>query len=347
MYGAYAFVRQQAFGDLETAAETGEFAIELARRYDDPAVSGRASFLPIGFVFPWSRFLPTIAPLLLAGYRQSSKGGDLLFASFHLNVLITQQCMYSDSVGATLRLLAEHEDLLLRLDNPHTINEIRALRQMLRQLSGQTRNRATFDDDDFDEGRFVKDLLELDDPIPISFYFTFKLKALFLMGLYDRAFELSREADKRVDATRGQYVFAEQAFFHFLTVARRLAAAGRIERVWLRRSLDKKRKLMKKWADVCPENFQHKLLLMEAERARLERDWAAARRLYQEAVTSAREAGFPLNATVARELAGRFELAQGRQEEALRWLSAARDGYATWGASAKVEALDEELSAKV
>ncbi|MGB5878738.1 MAG: hypothetical protein WBH85_01800, partial [Thermoanaerobaculia bacterium] len=161
------------------------------------------------------------------------------------------------------------------------------------------------------------------------------------------AFELSREADKRVGATRGQYVFAEQAFFHFLTVARRLEAAGRIERVWLRRSLDKKRKLMKKWADVCPENFHHKLLLMEAERARLEGDWAAARRLYQGAVTSAREAGFPLNATVACELAGRFELAQDRQEEAVRWLSAARDGYATWGASAKVAAMEEELSARV
>jgi hypothetical protein len=50
---------------------------------------------------------------------------------------------------------------------------------------------------------------------------------------------------------------------------------------------------------------------------------------------------------VACELAGRFELAQDRQEEAVRWLSAARDGYATWGASAKVEAMDEELSAMV
>ena len=287
--------------------------------------------------------MPTIAPLLLDGYRQSSKGGDLLFAGFHLNVLITQQCMYSDSVDTTLRLLAEHEDLLLRLDNPHTINEIRALRQMLRQLSGQTRNRATFDDDDFDEGRFVKDLLELDDAIPIGFYFAFKLKALYIMGEYERAFELSREADKRVAATRGQFVFAEHAFFHYLAVARRLATVRRAARFRLQRSLEKKRKLMKEWADACPDNFRHKLLLMEAERARLDGDGDAASRLYEEAHVSAREAGFPLNATVACELAGLFELELGHQDEALRWLSAARDGYATWGATAKVEAMDEEL----
>jgi len=181
------------------------------------------------------------------------------------------------------------------------------------------------------------------DPIPIGFYFTFKLKALFLLGEYDRAFDLSREADQRVDATRGQFVFAEHAFFHYLTVARRLETVGGATRFRQRRNLNKKWKMMMKWADVCPDNFRHKLLLMEAERARLDGDGNAARRLYEEAEVSAREAGFPLNATVACELAGRFELGLGRQEEALRWLRAARDGYATWGACAKVEAMDEEL----
>jgi hypothetical protein len=344
LYSAYAFVWQQAFGDLEAAAEIGEFAIDLARRHGDPLALGRTLFLPAGFVFPWSRPLPTIAPLLLEGYRQGSKVGDLLYAGFHLNVLITQQCMYSESIDATLRLLEEHEDLLLRLNNPHTINEIKALRQMLRQLSGRTRNRATFDDNDFDEERFLRDLLELDDPIPTGFYFTFKLKALFLLSEYDRAFELSREADRRVSATRGQFVFAEHAFFHCLTLARRLETVSSAARWRLRRSLDKKRKLMQKWANVCPENFRHKLLLMEAERSRLDGDGTEARRLYAEAEGSAREAGFPLNATLSQELAGRFELEWNRPQEAARWLAAARNGYATWGASAKVEVLTEELA---
>ena len=343
MYGAYAVVRQQAFGELEAAREIAEFAIELARRYDDPMASGRAVFMAVTFVFPWCRPLPSIMPLLLSGYRKCSQGGDLLFAGFHLNVLLTQQCMYSESVDATLRLLAEHQDLLLRLDNPHTISEITALRQMLRQLSGQTRSRVTFDDDEFDEEQFVGYLRELVDPIPLGFYFTFKLKALFLLGEYDRAFDLSREADQRVGATRGQFVFAEHAFFHYLTVARRLETVGRATRFRQRHNLNKKWKMMKKWADVCPDNFRHKLLLMEAERARLDGDRNVARRLYEEAEVSAREAAFPLNATVACELAGRFELELGRQEEALRWLRAARDGYATWGACAKVEAMDEEL----
>jgi hypothetical protein len=281
--------------------------------------------------------------MLLEGYRESLRGGDLLNAGFNLNVAITQQCMYSSSADETIQFLDKHEGYLLRLNNPHTITEITALRQMMRQLSGQTKNSGTFDDDEFNEDQFLKYLIELDDPIPIGFYFAFKLKALFIMGFYEKAFELKKEAEQRISATWGQFVFAEHSFFHFLTVARRFTDARRGEKPRLRRDLTKKLKLMKKWASFCQENFRHKQLLMEAELARIGGKSSEALRLDEEAETSAREAGFPLNATLSCELAGRFELERGRESEATTWLRAAREGYKKWGAHAKVKALEEEF----
>jgi len=100
---------------------------------------------------------------------------------------------------------------------------------------------------------------------------------------------------------------------------------------------------MKKWASFCPENFAHKQLLMEAEMARIGGKRSKVPRLYEEAVTSAREAGFPLNATLSCELAGRFELERGRESEAATWLRAARKGYVKWGAHAKVKAMEGEF----
>ncbi len=100
---------------------------------------------------------------------------------------------------------------------------------------------------------------------------------------------------------------------------------------------------MKKWASFCPENFAHKQLLMEAELARIGDKGSEAQRLYEEAVTSARKAGFPLNATLGSELAGRFELERGREGEAATWLHAAREGYVKWGAHAKVKAMEKEF----
>jgi tetratricopeptide (TPR) repeat protein len=214
---------------------------------------------------------------------------------------------------------------------------------MLRQLSGRTKNFSTFDDDEFREDQFLKYLIEIDDPIPIGFYFAFKLKALFMMGFYEKAFELAKEAEQRSAATWGQFVFAEHSFFYFLTVVRRIAHSARRERRRLQRDLNKKLKLMKKWASFCPENFAHKQLLMEAEIARTEGEGSKALRLYEAAVTSAREAGFPLNAALGSELAGRFELERGREGDAETWLRAAREGYVKWGAHAKVEAMNQEF----
>ncbi len=341
----YAHVLQAGLGNIKAGRQIGDLALQLLRSYNDPIGSGMGLFILSGFVFPWTRPLRELTQLLLEGHRESMKVGDLLYAGFNLNVAITQQCMYSGSLDETIKFLDEHEGYLLRLNNPHTIIEITALRQMLRQLSGVTKNSSTFDDDDFSEDQFLKYIIEIDDPIPIGFYFAFKLKALFIMGFYEKAFDLTKEAEQRIGATWGQFVFAEHSFFHFLTVARGLPDAERREKHRLQLGLKKKLKLMKKWAGFCPQNFAHKQLLMEAELAHMANESSEAQHLYEEAVTSANEAGFPLNAALGSELAGRFQLELGQQSEAVKWLRAAHEGYAKWGAHAKVKAMDEEFKA--
>ncbi|MDH3253842.1 MAG: protein kinase [Acidobacteriota bacterium] len=344
MYASYAFVRQQALGDLAGARTLGDVALALARKCGDPFAAGRALFMVAAFLFPWTRPLQELQDLLLEGHQLSLRGGDLLFAGFLLNVAITQQCMYSPSVEGTLQFIEDHEDFLIRLGNPHTMVEIAALRQMLFYLSGKTTHEATFDDGTFDEKTFRRDLIELDDRISAGFYLAFRLKAFFVMGLYDDAYAFSVEADRRVAATRGQFVYGEHAFFHALTLARRWSSAGPLAKFRLRRGIEAKKRLLAKWSASCPENFDHKLLLVDAELARLRGDAHSARDLYRKARASAGEAGFPLNATLASELAGRFELEQGNAKNARVQLAAARDGYKSWGALAKVEKLDAELS---
>lgn len=341
----YAHILQAGLGNIEAGRRISNLALQLVRTYDDPVASGSGLFLLAGFVFPWTRPLKELTQLLLEGHRESMKGGDLLYAGFNLNVAITQQCMYASSIGETIKFLDEHEGYLLRLNNPHTIIEITALRQMLRQLSGLTKNSSTFDDDDFSEDQFLKYIIEIDDPIPIGFYFAFKLKALFINGFYEKAFDLTKEAEQRIGATWGQFVFAEHSFFHFLTVARWIADDKGRKKRRLQRDLDKKLKLMKKWAGFCPDNFMHKQLLMEAELARIKKETSKAQRLYEEAVKSARDAGFPLIAVLGSELAGRFWLEQGRESEAQTWLHTAYEGYVKWGANAKAKAMDEESKA--
>ncbi|MDI1478403.1 AAA family ATPase [Polyangium sp. y55x31] len=95
------------------------------------------------------------------------------------------------------------------------------------------------------------------------------------------------------------------------------------------------------WADGCPENFLHKHALVRAEIARLRGHEAEAIRLYEQAISSAREHGFVQYEAIACELAAGFYRARGLSIPADAYLQKARAGYFRWGAHAKVEQLDQ------
>jgi signal transduction histidine kinase len=98
-------------------------------------------------------------------------------------------------------------------------------------------------------------------------------------------------------------------------------------------------KQMEVWAGVCPDGFAHRLLLMQAERARLLGKDAAA--LYEGAVEAARKGNFLHHEALACELTGRFYASLGRENPARGFIEAARYAYQRWGAKAKVAQLAE------
>ena len=69
------------------------------------------------------------------------------------------------------------------------------------------------------------------------------------------------------------------------------------------------------------------------------------KRLYEQAIRSARANGFIHNEALAYELAARFYAARGFETFARAYLQNARYGYLRWGAEGKVRQLDRALSA--
>jgi len=89
--------------------------------------------------------------------------------------------------------------------------------------------------------------------------------------------------------------------------------------------------------------MEHKADLVEAELARAEGRDGHAAALYDKAQSGAREAGFPHEAALAVERAGRWQAALGAPSVAGLLLADARYEYGRWGAGRKVAALDVEF----
>ncbi|WP_156318573.1 ATP-binding sensor histidine kinase [Rhizobium sp. AAP43] len=98
------------------------------------------------------------------------------------------------------------------------------------------------------------------------------------------------------------------------------------------------------WADLNPLNFADKLLLLDAEIARRNRNFAEALVLYEKAAASARSSRFEHEHALALERAGACCLEMGNRIGANAYLSLASEAYERWGAGHKARSLRTALT---
>ena len=82
---------------------------------------------------------------------------------------------------------------------------------------------------------------------------------------------------------------------------------------------------------------------MEAEFAVVEGDFFSAHAKYVSAIALSREAGLMMQVAVTNERAGLYFLSRNDEESALTFLRNAVTGYKDWGATAKVEQMENEF----
>lgn len=98
---------------------------------------------------------------------------------------------------------------------------------------------------------------------------------------------------------------------------------------------------MRRWAKHSPANCQHRYSLVAAEEARLRGDQTHAREHYDAAIAHATTHDYLPELAVAHEVAARFYLGTGQNGYAEHHLREARRCYGQWGASGKIQQLEQ------
>ena len=106
-------------------------------------------------------------------------------------------------------------------------------------------------------------------------------------------------------------------------------------------------RVLKSLAKHCPESFQNKVFLLEAELLVSRRNPAGALLKYDEAITLAAQAQLWNEKGLACERAGLLCASIGKPEESLTYLNMALEAYKTWGATAKVNQVRRLVGGKI
>ena len=343
-YSAYSYVFYGAVhnartGEYDVGYAFGELALALARRFGNRAEESRTLEVFGLVVHPWKATLRDSLPLLREGFRAGVESGELAYAAFNLSGVLINGL----PAGVPLADLLADADVAIEFATRHRnrtgIEICLPFRQFARALTGATRALTSFDDEDFEEARFLEEAKG--NQTAMGQFWVARLQAAYLVGDYETARRSSQEGAKRILAgILGMVTSAEHVFYTALTVA---AECGGSLGARPPTSLDELSALHRKlvtWAEHCPQNFLHKQKLVEAELERVTGAPWRAMKLYGEAIAGAQKEGFVNDAALANELAARFFLANGEPRIARVYLRAALDGYRKWGATAKVRALE-------
>ena len=283
--------------------------------------------------------------LVRRAFDAANKAGDLTFAAYSRNNLNTNLLAAGDPLAEAQREAEQGLDFAQQARFGLVIDIITAQLGLIRTLRGLTPTFGSFDDEQFDERRFESHLASQPDlALPECWYWIRKLQARVLAGDYRSAIEASLKAQPLLWTSPS---FFETAEFEFYSGLARAALCDGTVREQYRpdfEALTAHRRKLQVWAANCPENFENRTALLDAEVARIEGREVDAMRLYEQAIRSARANGFIHNEALANELAARFYAARGFEQIAHLFLRNARQGYLRWGADGKVRQLDETIS---
>ena len=159
-------------------------------------------------------------------------------------------------------------------------------------------------------------------------------------GDYRSAIEQATIGERYVGAGLGMAIIP---VFHFHRCLAYAAAYSYVDPAVQAAYLEKIASILPKfelWSQHAPRTYGHRLLLIQAELARIEGNTVAAIDLFEKAIRAAADNGFGPDHALASERCAQFWLSRGHDRIGMLHMAEAYFAYDRWGAKAKVKAIE-------
>ena len=194
-YVHLALVLGSHFGDYRAGFRFGTLALDLVDRRGLDGFKARV-FKQFGaHVSPWTQHVRAGRPLVRHAFDAALARGDLTFAAYSCNAMITIMLASGDPL-ADVQREAEHGIAFARtIGLGRVIDILTTQLGLVRTLRGVTPHFGTFDEPDLDEQRFAQRLAaDQRLVLPACFYWIRKLQARVFAGDYPSALDAAAKA---------------------------------------------------------------------------------------------------------------------------------------------------------
>lgn len=342
-YGSYGVILCGVVGAMKKGRMFGELALDLLEKLNAKEWKAQIYVSPYALTFHWTDHVRTTLGPLQESFHIGLETGLIEFSCVNTNLF----CIHAFLSGRPLPRIEEethaYSQSFERFGQGTNLKYNEIYRQAMHNFMGKTANPLVLTGESIDEGAINKQNEENSDQTGTFFIHFLKLMLSYHFGELEAAKEHAAEARKLLEAVLAKFEIPNHHFYEALThleLARKTKGTTRLGHLWKAKwPLSK----LKTWSKTAPQNFQHKVDLIEAVKLLVDNKSSDARVFFDKAIAGALENEFTHEAALAYELAGRSCVEDGMDSLASYYLKAAHTTYREWGGLAKSELLEQQF----
>jgi predicted ATPase/signal transduction histidine kinase len=334
---------------LDTGYSSGLLALKVLEQFSAKELECRVTNLFNSFIRPWKQPIrDTLAPLARASHI-GFETGDIEYASYATAHGCTHHFLSGEPLEDVQKKQAIALDILQQTKQDHALYNAKAWQQLVANLVAETPN-LQLTGQHLDEAELLPVFCAGNDrTLPFATYVA-KCVLNYLFEDHSAAVQAAAQASNYLDSVPGFITVSTHNFYQSLAL---LAQWSDLPQVTSNsedvepiahpeqlQQVEHNQTRMQGWMTDAPANFEHKYTLVEAEKARLLKQWSLAIDLYDQAIAGAKANGYFQEEALANELAAKFYQHRGKERIARDYLIEAYYGYARWGAKAKLADLE-------
>ena len=327
---------------VETGYHIGKMSMAMLERWDDRSIWVKNLHVVGGMVNAYVEPLRTILENHRLVYRLGIETGDLEYAAWGLHNELANSFWSGMDLEKLDQTMTHHTSVLRHYKQMPALACTLPMVRLVRNLRGEGEDPARLVGPGYDERDHLRQLQELNTRGAVFCVAVSGMVARYLFGEAQAALELADELAEYADGVQGTYQVIAWAQYRTLSAIATCASDEAAVAATLA-DIAPQRELLKSLSKTSPENFLHRVWLIEAEVARLEGRRGEAHELYERCIRSARDNRFIQDEALANELAGRYLLQHEAIPPARGYLQQAVFLYSYWGAFAKARRLETEF----
>ncbi|WP_167616848.1 AAA family ATPase [Maribellus sediminis] len=338
VYSMYSPVHAALTGNRVEANTWSQLALDLDSQNGE-VLHSRVAFVHTWFHNHWKNPLSTSIELSKNAAIKGFETGDFLFGCFNLSAHV----VYQEFTGVPLTSIIQTARENLEKNGRQVMNAAFHLiheMQIAKAFSGLTIDPLSFTDEEFSEEKDIASICDTEFANQIGYYFVSKIKMHQHFGDWEGALKWAATVQPLIPAFKGQVAEIDFVQFESLAMLHAMFFQPETESQFLHKT-EENVKILQEWTALSAENYQHKLLMIEGFLDSFKGNSGKGIEKLQMAAELAGQQSFLNDLGIIFES---LAIVQTDPSEKTAALKGAIDAYNKWGATAKVNYLNEKYS---